>query len=121
MQDRLEFPAAINLLDVKPFDYCKIVDLVVRAMPKLDPKMKSYLLCTQERCIESLAWLPGSSIYTAIKKTCVTESVDQAPAEDESAPFFSPATESTTVLSPVLRSPTSAFKIVVPSSQGTSQ
>lgn len=112
----MAFPTLLNLLHVRPFDYCKVLDLFVIALAFLPEKLKGYFLWTRMQILESLAWLPGSSIYPLIQETSLEP--QEAAQGDDHEPFSANA-DPIPGLSLEIRSPTSAFKIV-PSSRAAS-
>ena len=116
-QEHLSFPTLLTLLHVKPYDFCKVVDVLLKAMLDLPPALKTHLLRIRERIVESLAWLPGSSIYPLITATALDLAEVPSPVEATHSPLFKNATHPIPGLSLEKRSPSSAFKVVVSSSR----
>lgn len=107
------------MLDIDAFDFCKVVDVLVKAMVDLPPRLKTHLIWIKERMIESLAWLPGSSIYPLITATAL-DLMDVASRYDSDCAgnaFFGNTNQPIPGLSLEIRSPASAFKVVASSSR----
>ncbi|KAL4451741.1 hypothetical protein ABPG75_007403 [Micractinium tetrahymenae] len=62
----LEFPAVLHRLRLPAFDLCKVLEPFVLQLPTLPRDLKRHLLSVEERCLESLAWQQGSSLYAAL-------------------------------------------------------
>jgi retinoblastoma-like protein 1 len=62
----LAFPAVLERLHLPAFELCKVLEPCVQQVPSLPRDLKRHLLSVEEQCLESLAWLPGSSLYTCL-------------------------------------------------------
>eukprot|EP01117_Protostelium_nocturnum_P014894 TRINITY_DN5718_c0_g1_i4.p1 TRINITY_DN5718_c0_g1~~TRINITY_DN5718_c0_g1_i4.p1 ORF type:complete len:886 (+),score=280.19 TRINITY_DN5718_c0_g1_i4:164-2821(+) len=64
--DRLQFPSIINRFGLLAFEYCKIIENVVRNIPDLPKGIVAHLVRTEEVILESLAWQENSPLYSLL-------------------------------------------------------
>nr|ADI46925.1 MAT3m [Volvox carteri f. nagariensis] len=60
------FPKVLDALHIKAFDLAKMIPSFVKSIETLPRELKRHLFLIEEKIIESLAWEPGSSLYTHI-------------------------------------------------------
>ncbi len=76
----MAFPHIINKFQIKPFDFCKIIESVVRHEPEVHDKVSRSLTIDQlprvvvkhlsgveEKILESYAWEEGSPLYALLQ------------------------------------------------------
>ncbi|GMH38323.1 hypothetical protein BSKO_06207 [Bryopsis sp. KO-2023] len=117
----LEFPIILQKLNLKAFDFSKVIEPFVKQTRTLPTKLKRGLFLIEERIIEQMAWQPGSSIYPLIAGACQQMPLCKSPTPKMPAtptyspvpppPRFSPPKKPLSGLTPGARSPTSAFKV----------
>uniref|UniRef100_A0A674HUP8 Retinoblastoma-associated protein n=1 Tax=Terrapene triunguis TaxID=2587831 RepID=A0A674HUP8_9SAUR len=74
----LSFPWILNVLDLKAFDFYKVIESFIKAEPSLTREMIKHLERCEHRIMESLAWQSDSSLFDLIKQSKEREGqVDQ--------------------------------------------
>ncbi|XP_075389365.1 retinoblastoma-associated protein isoform X1 [Tenrec ecaudatus] len=63
----LSFPWILNVLNLKAFDFYKVIESFIKAETKLTREMIKHLERCEHRIMESLAWLSGSPLFDLIK------------------------------------------------------
>eukprot|EP00884_Botryococcus_braunii_P018471 jgi/Botrbrau1/5307/Bobra.0391s0021.4 len=64
------FPTVLERLHMKPFDLCKFIGTFVRNVPGLPKMLKRHMFSIEEKCLESLAWARGSTLYPLLQLAC---------------------------------------------------
>ncbi|XP_074844023.1 retinoblastoma-associated protein isoform X2 [Carettochelys insculpta] len=65
----LSFPWILNVLDLKAFDFYKVIESFIKAEPSLTREMIKHLERCEHRIMESLAWQSGSPLFDLIKQS----------------------------------------------------
>ncbi|XP_045145025.1 retinoblastoma-associated protein isoform X2 [Echinops telfairi] len=63
----LSFPWILSVLNLKAFDFYKVIESFIKAETKLTREMIKHLERCEHRIMESLAWLSGSPLFDLIK------------------------------------------------------
>jgi retinoblastoma-like protein 1 len=62
----MTFPHSLHLLELQPFDFCKVIETVVKHEPTLPSVVIKHLVSIEERILESMAWEGDSPLFTAL-------------------------------------------------------
>jgi len=63
------FPwSAVEVAQLPPVHFCRIIELVIRAEPQLSREMVKHLSRVEERVLEELAWTADSPLWAALAK-----------------------------------------------------
>ncbi|XP_021037313.1 retinoblastoma-associated protein [Mus caroli] len=101
----LSFPWILNVLNLKAFDFYKVIESFIKVEANLTREMIKHLERCEHRIMESLAWLSDSPLFDLIKQSKDGEGPDNLePACPLSLPLQSNHTAADMYLSP-LRSP----------------
>ncbi|KAM5313077.1 retinoblastoma-associated protein isoform 2-T2 [Glossophaga mutica] len=65
----LSFPWILNVLNLKAFDFYKVIESFIKAEANLTREMIKHLERCEHRIMESLAWLSDSPLFDLIKQT----------------------------------------------------
>uniref|UniRef100_A0A8D0L7Z6 Retinoblastoma-associated protein n=1 Tax=Sphenodon punctatus TaxID=8508 RepID=A0A8D0L7Z6_SPHPU len=65
----LSFPWILNVLDLKAFDFYKVIESFIKAEPSLTREMIKHLERCEHRIMESLAWQSDSPLFDHIKQS----------------------------------------------------
>ena len=87
----LPFPAVLEALALPPFDACKGVDAFVRAHPAMPREVRRHLFGLEERCLEAVAWAPGSPLYVLLAAGAGPAPGDASPVSPAGTPSSTPA------------------------------
>ncbi|KAJ8976413.1 hypothetical protein NQ317_005332 [Molorchus minor] len=61
-----KFPWLLDILNIEPFQFVKVIELIVRLKDQLSREVIKHLNKIEETVIESLAWKSNSKIWSAI-------------------------------------------------------
>lgn len=63
------FPWILNALNLEPYYFYKVIEIIVRAEEQLPRDVVKHLNYVEEKILESLAWQTSSPLWEAIKST----------------------------------------------------
>ncbi|XP_018323439.1 retinoblastoma-like protein 1 isoform X2 [Agrilus planipennis] len=64
-----KFPWILQALDIQPFDFVRVIELIVRSQDQMPRDAVKHLNMVEQTIIESLIWKSESPIWEAIKKS----------------------------------------------------
>lgn len=65
---QMKFPWVLNCFDLKPFNFIKIIEIVVKQADILTRGLIKHLNLIEETCLESLAWGSGSPLWIVLQQ-----------------------------------------------------
>lgn len=75
--DHLRYPHITDTLSIEPFEYCKIIENVLRHEVTIPLVLKRHLMRIEEQILEEDAWKEGSSLFTLLTRPGQQEHIYQ--------------------------------------------
>ncbi|XP_071509301.1 retinoblastoma-associated protein-like [Diadema antillarum] len=79
---KLAFPWILDVFDLHPYNFIKVIESFIKDEPKLTEEARKHLHHTETQIVESLAWLPNSPLYDALRDVRgieVNSNLEQSP------------------------------------------